>query len=293
MYSLKTENLELKLEVVPVDRLKPHETTLPHMVDKLILEFKNYANLQSPIIVDENHIILDGNHRAHAFKQLGFRYILVCKIDYLNDFTDLRYWFRLLGNVKSLDVMKKTVEELGGRFEELSDRDSLQETLECNRFCCGIQHGDVFASISFKEETVYDSVSAYDVLEKIQSRLIQEGIQLKYIPCQYVQSQQFCEELKNDEMIIWTPQITKEMVVHAAKEQKVYAPKTTRHLIPARPLNVDLPTRWLNEEVSLAEINERVSIFLSRKQVRRFGPGQVIDGRYYEEELFIFFDKKI
>ena len=31
--------------------------------------------------------------------------------------------------------------------------------------------------------------------------------------------------------------------------------------------------------------------FLKKKKLRRFGPGQVIDGRYYEEELFIFLDE--
>jgi hypothetical protein len=292
MYILKTKRFELKLEVVPVETLRPHEATLPHVIDILILEFKNWANLQSPIIVDENHIVLDGNHRAHAFKKLGFRYILVCMIDYLNDHTGLRYWFRLLGNVKGFDMLRKIIEDLGGRFQEVTDRGSLQDTLECNRLCCGVQHGDIFASVSFEEEVVYDSVSAYEVLEEIQIRLIREGIELKYIPCQYVQSQHFCEELKKDEMIIWTPQITKEMVVEAAKEKKLFAPKTTRHLIPARPLNVDLPTRWLSEDISREQINERVSRFLSAKQVKRFGPGQVIDGRYYEEELFVFFDKK-
>ncbi len=55
MFSIKTQSLELKLEVVPVDCLVRHEETLPHLVDELILEFKNWTNLQDPIIVDENY----------------------------------------------------------------------------------------------------------------------------------------------------------------------------------------------------------------------------------------------
>ena len=82
------------------------------------------------------------------------------------------------------------------------------------------------------------------------------------------------------------------LVVDAAKKEKVFAPKTTRHLIPARPLNVNVPTRWLNEDVSLEEINQRFSHFLKQKDVRRLGPGQVVNGRYYEEELFVFFDQR-
>jgi len=39
------------------------------------------------------------------------------------------------------------------------------------------------------------------------------------------------------------------------------------------------------------EINKRFSELLKRKGVKRFGPGQVVNGRYYEEELFVFYDK--
>ncbi len=80
------------------------------------------------------------------------------------------------------------------------------------------------------------------------------------------------------------------MVVDAVKKKKRFAPKTTRHLIPARPLNVNVPTYWFKEDISLEEINKRFLKLLERKNLRRFGPGQVVDGRYYEEELFVFFD---
>jgi hypothetical protein len=57
MFCINTRSLELKLEVVPVESLLQHEATLPHIVNKLILEFKNLAKLQNPIIVDENDIL--------------------------------------------------------------------------------------------------------------------------------------------------------------------------------------------------------------------------------------------
>ena len=292
MFRIKTEKYELKLEVVPVDCLLPHEATLPHLVDNLILEFKNWSNLQDPIIVDENHIILDGNHRANAFKKLKIRYILACKIDYLNKNLNLKYWFRLLENVQSLDIIKQVIEVLGGTLQPVPDREVLMETLECNRLCCGIQQGNLYALVRFKEEIVSDPVRAYDILEKIQKELIRKGVMLNYIPCQYVHKRDFCDELKSDQVVIWTPQITKEMVTAAAKERKTYAPKTTRHLIPARPINVNIPTRWFNENISLENINRRVSRFLNNKGFKRFGPGQIVNGRHYEEEIIVFYDKK-
>jgi hypothetical protein len=82
------------------------------------------------------------------------------------------------------------------------------------------------------------------------------------------------------------------MVVDAASQGKVFAPKATRHLVAARPINVNVPVRWFREDAPLKEMNERFADFLRSKQVRRFGPGQVINGRYYGEEIFVFYDHR-
>ena len=290
MFCIETGSLKLELEVVRVDSLFQHEEILPHVADKLIFEFKNWTNLQNPVIVDKNHIVLDGNHRVFVFKKLKFKYIPVCKVDYLNEVIQLRYWFRLLGGIESLESLKQIINDMNGSFREVSDREALRKALESNNLSCGIQQGNLYASVSFNEKIVSDAVSAYDVLEKIQGKLLQNGMKIEYIPCQSVHESKFCDELKGSEAIIWTPQITKEMVVDAVKKKKRFAPKATRHLIPARPLNVNVPTYWFKEDISLEEINKKFLKLLERKNLRRFGPGQVVDGRYYEEELFIFFD---
>ena len=82
------------------------------------------------------------------------------------------------------------------------------------------------------------------------------------------------------------------MVVDAASRGKVFAPKATRHLVAARPINVNVPVRWFREDVPLEAMNERFERFLRSKQIRRFGPGQVINGRYYGEEVFVFYDRR-
>ena len=292
MFCIETKSLTLNLEVVPVTSLLQHEKILPHIADRLLLEFKNWANLQNPIIIGENFIVLDGHHRAYAFKKLNFKYIPVCKIDYYHKATQLLYWFRLLKKVESMEFVKGLVHEMNGNLRQVDGKDALSKKLKENRFSFGIQRRNFFASISFKEDLVHDAVSAYDMLEKIQRKLLNHGMELIYVPCQSVHKNEFQDKLQDHEMVIWTPQITKDMVVAAIKEKKVFAPKTTRHLIPARPINVNIPTHWFKENTSLEEINTRFVEFLQKKRIRRFGPGQIIDGRYYEEELFAFYDEK-
>jgi hypothetical protein len=291
-FIIESESLRLELDIARVDSLFLHERTLPSLADELILEFKNLVNLENPIIIDKNNIVLDGNHRTYVFKKLQFKYIPVCRIDYLDQSAKLRYWFRLLGNVVNLEVIKRVVRGFHGTFREVKDREELERVMAKQCFCCGIQQAEYFAVIRFSEEVVKDAVTAYDVLEGFQSRLVEEGTRVEYIPCQYAQDREFCACLKEGEVILWTPQITKEMVIDAAKKKKLFAPKSTRHLIAARPINLNFPARMLKEDVSPEEMNRRFLHFLEAKEVKRLSPGQVINGRYYEEELFVFLDRK-
>lgn len=292
MFTIQSESLRLELEILPVGSLFAHERLLAATADRLTLEFRSAATLENPVIVDQNHIVLDGNHRVQVFKKLQFKYIAVCRIDYMHKEARLRYWFRLLANVKSIDLLMRLSEEFRGRFQHVRDKAALETIMAENFTCCGVQHGEVFGVLVFDQEVVDDAVSAYDLLEKLQNRLVEEGIAVEYIPCQYAHKGEFCQCLTDEHMILWTPQITKEMVVEAAKKERLFAPKTTRHLIPARPLHINIPTSWLREDISYEAINQRFMEHLRSKEIRRLGPGQVINGRYFEEELFIFYDRK-
>ncbi len=290
MFYIDTEELRLQLEVVPVKLLSQHEEIIHGKADQLMMEFRNSTNLKNPIIVDRDHMVLDGHHRLFAFKELKFNYISVCKIDYRNECVQLRYWFRHLLNVKTTDLLKHLGEVMGGSIQRVKSREALKQALEKHQFPCGIQYGDAFALVRFPDSLVPDAVSAYGLAEKIQKHLVDRGANLRYVPCQSVFEDESYERVGEDQVIIWTPLISKEMVLEAVKKKKVFAPKTTRHLIPARPLNLNIPTNWLKEDIPLEEINERFVAHLKKKKIKRFGPGQIINGRYYEEELFLFFD---
>jgi len=291
MFCIDTGSLKLKLQVVPVDSLVLHEEVFPRVVEELKMQFKNWANLQNPVIVDENHIVLDGNHRTTVFKELHFKYMPVCKIDYFSEAVRLRYWFRRLERIAGLNLIENVVRAMGGEFVPLADKGMLKSHLQRHQLCCGIQQGGCFAAVQFPETLVNDAVGAYAMVEEMQARLVRRGAELSYVPCQSVMEGVDDTGRTEETAAVWTPQITKEMVVDAAQRKKAFAPKATRHLIPARPLNVNVPARWFRENATLDDIDRRFSAFLEKKGIKRFGPGQIIGGRYYEEELFVFFDR--
>jgi len=290
MYRLKTKKISLTLEIVPVASLLQHEQILPHKANRLIYEFKNLVSLHNPIIVDENHVVLDGNHRTYVFNTLNFKYIPVCKIDYFNDTTKLRCWFRLLGNIPNFEIIRASFESAGCRFRPVEDKSALAEAMSSNPDACGLQCLDHSFLVEFPDRFSQDAVALFDLMQKIQQQLTSGEISLDYVPCNTVHKDRFCQTLTTKEAVLWTPRLSKDTVVSTAKKKKIFAPKTTRHVIPARPLNVNIPGIWLKENVTLEEINQRFEQHLRAKQVRRFAPGQVIDGRYYEEELYVFFN---
>jgi len=65
--------------------------------------------------------------------------------------------------------------------------------------------------------------------------------------------------------------------------------KVTRHIIPARPLEVDIPLKTLTEEATpLQETNARFVSSLHARGMTREPAGSIVGGRRYEEETFIF-----
>ena len=289
MFCIETEKLTLTLEIVPVASLFSHEQVIVPSANKLILEFKNLASLQDPIIVDENHVVLDGNHRAYAFKTLKFRYIPVCKIDSFSRRTKLRYWYRLLSHIQEKQMVERIILSLGGTLQAQPDRAALENALQANCFACGLQANGRYDLVCFPDNDTCDAVDAYHRLQELQDRLTAGGVALSYIPCKAVKADTFSSRLRSDQAVLWPPRITKQMVVDCAKMKKVFAPKSTRHVIPVRPLNVNMPGQWFRENWTLEEINAHFYSFLKEKRMKRFSPGMVLDGRYYEEELIVFY----
>jgi hypothetical protein len=79
----------------------------------------------------------------------------------------------------------------------------------------------------------------------------------------------------------------KREVLDLSLKGMVFSQKTTRHIIPARPMFVTVPTIWLKGDLSPEEANNRLRKHLASKRVENLPPGQILDRRY-DEELYVF-----
>lgn len=76
----------LKIVLLPIDMLKPHEMGSPLYLELLKQEILRDGVLKYPIVADEkSHVILDGMHRWLALKSLGYKMVPTVLVDAFND----------------------------------------------------------------------------------------------------------------------------------------------------------------------------------------------------------------
>jgi hypothetical protein len=126
----------------------------------------------------------------------------------------------------------------------------------------------------------------FKIIGKVEDRLKAIGVGIRYET-----ERDALEGLQEGRVdaVIYTPNVTKDEIVKSALSAHSFAWKATRHVIPARPLNVNVPLGLLRtRDSSLAQANRELKSMLLRKRLRRLPAGSVIDGRRYEEELYVF-----
>jgi hypothetical protein len=80
------EKQDLKIVLLPISSLKPHEKGSPLYLELLKQEILRDGLLKYPIIADEKtHVILDGMHRWLALKSLGYTLIPVILVNALQN----------------------------------------------------------------------------------------------------------------------------------------------------------------------------------------------------------------
>ena len=83
--------------------------------------------------------------------------------------------------------------------------------------------------------------------------------------------------------------ISKKEVVDFASRGCLFPAKTTRHIIPARPIGINIPLDLLRDiHLSTEEINISLVDDLKEREIKVLPAGSTVNGRTYEEKLFLF-----
>ncbi|MEM2136429.1 MAG: ParB N-terminal domain-containing protein [Candidatus Methanomethylicia archaeon] len=269
-WHLSIFGFDVELSLASASSLYIHEEIIPSLLDKLVRDIKIDGVFKDPIIVDLNSmVVLDGMHRVAASRKLGLKWVPVCYLNYMDNKVHVHSWWRCISgsNLREFVEGNFKVEFLGrDRFNEYVSQSPLLVFRDGFHI---FNFNDVFEGfkhVKFLEETFSDAgfTIDYDVESDAISKL-DSGL---------------CSA------VLTLPYISKDYIVSLALSNKVLPHKSTRHVLPYRPMNVNVPLSILLIDDFKSAVSRFISIINSRK-ASLYPPGHVLDRRY-DEYLYVF-----
>jgi hypothetical protein len=258
-----------------------HEETIPKDLRKLKINIEKDGVLKAPIIVDKNtNIVLDGMHRTAALNSIGCNYSCVCYVDYKNPNILVERWIRTI-NKLDLDTAKNILEKLDLETERFNHPGEIHK--DHNEIIL-VLNNDVF-------KIKINSDSKVSVLKKLYDFELE--LEKTNFHINYKTEQEALTLIRKSsvEALIFPPIISKKEVIHYTGKKKIFVPKATRHIIPARPLDVNCSLKLLqNTDLPLEEVNNRLKNELESKKLSQLPKGSILAGRRYDEALYVFKD---
>jgi len=260
---LGSRYLELELTLARIDELHPHEEVIPEHLERLKAAFVASVHQRNPVIVDSRTgCVLDGTHRWAAMKDLGYKWIAVCRVDYLDPLVELDSWARLYRVGGGSDVARL----LPGFELEPADPGRVSER-------------DLVVAAGAVYRVPYGSVwEAYRKVREIDERLSSLlGAKPSYVARSSV------EGASARGVAVLPPKLRKEEVLELSRKGLLLPPKSTRHVVPARPMGVNVPLKMLSGDSIDAELFEE---YLRQKRPLMVKPPLILDREYGEAILY-------
>ncbi|MCS7104919.1 MAG: hypothetical protein NZ954_05065 [Thermofilaceae archaeon] len=264
---LNDRSFGLEITVSRVEDLHPHEEVIPSHLEHLIRAFKDSLYQRNPVIVDSSsNIVLDGTHRWAVMRALNYEWIATCNIDYCDPLVELDSWSRLFRPPRDINLdLSKVLEGLEIEpisFQEIGNRDLVV-----------IIYNNVLR-IRFRE-----ILEAFKKLRFIEEKLTK----LTESKPSYV-LRTSVERHSRSGIVVLPPRPYKEEVVKIVREGHLFPPKSTRHVVPARPMGVNIPLKFLRSKLLDIELVEE---FLRQRSPLLLRPPVLLD-REYQEAIIYF-----
>lgn len=274
-----------RLEVLPVDELHIHEEIVPELLERLLNDMRSSSFFKDPIIADvKTRVVLDGMHRVAASRELGLRYLPVCSVDYGDPRIKIGCWYRVARGkgVKFEDMTKlfRLILVLLGLETRPSSFDEAKLALGERSATAALLTAKECYLIYAKSTGIHESYSWINRVERV---LREEGFGVSY-----EMEEDAVKTVDHDAVVMMVPCVRKNEVTEVALSGKVFAHKTTRHILPARPVGLDVPIEWLRGSKDMKELDRMFAGHLSKRKINHLPPGSTFGGRKYDEELLMF-----
>ncbi|MDA4120688.1 MAG: ParB N-terminal domain-containing protein [Thaumarchaeota archaeon] len=260
------------LGIRSTESLLPHEQTIQSHVESLANEMQRDGVQKDPIIVDRiSGTVLDGMHRLAAFSRLGISKAACCSVDYGSRSVTLSRWARVYTMPRG--------ESYASALESASitRRVSLADGLEAlGRKEVGL--AVLTSDAAFLPTRPTDLMATFDLVLGLDSFSEKQGWRRDFVPEDDLDIS--LQDKRN--IVVLVQKLTKEDVVSAAKNRKLFPCKTSMHRIDPRPVAVNFPLAELNVSTT-----DTLRELLRGKRERLLPADSQYGGRRYKERLLL------
>ena len=267
------------LRILPSDQLLPHEDCDPRRVDRLSQRLSEDSILKNPPVVapipgSEKYVVLDGANRALAFAALGIPHIAAQLVSYEGSGVELDTWYHVVAGME-ITEFEIALTKVTGLHLQVCSLDEARDALENHQAAAYIISAQGVrmvsnTSISLKHDTrlLYNLVSVYKGKANIYraSNDIWEK-QEPYYP--------------DITALVIFPCLAPTDIIAAAQSEEKIPTGITRHIIPHRALNINIPLEVLRADWS----QDRKDSWLQEWLMQRMAANAI---RFYSESTFSF-----
>ncbi len=216
----------MKVEIVPLDSIYPHEDIIEDELDDFCNSLKSKGVFFRPILIDRaSRVVLDGHHRVEGLRRIGATKVPAILLDYANDEIELHTWYPLIW--AEPEVVAKTL-------SEATSVECLPEDEATKR----VDEGQ--AALALFPQTERGVPVAYGDITALLGHLSTDYC------LEYVDTLDFMCRFKDAQgTVLYRRAPTKEEVVQKALAGEVYPPKTTRHYLPFRYQDIRIRLSYL------------------------------------------------
>ena len=274
---ISSSSLDFRLSLMDVNGLRPHEEVIDQAVRSLANEMRVEGQVRDPLIVDQDElVILDGMHRYSALKNLKCRFAPCCLVDYDSPLVKVGAWYRLFNVSEAESFAERILSENNLAYSKIESKDEI----------------DPQAVLLTKNRCEFLLTKAMEPIERARTAVQLEKLVTKANHrVEYLSEMVAIQRLRSGDvnLVITVPVFSKQQIRRFCQQAVLLPHKTTRHIIPSRPLHVNVPLKMLiDPRLTQTEADRMLGDLLAKRQVDRKPPGSVVDGRKYEEELLDF-----
>jgi len=266
------------LRMLPTRLLVTHEEVDPRRVERLSLRIQDEGLLKNPPIVTElpdssNYVVLDGANRVMAFYSLEIPHIVAQHVSYGDPDLDLDTWYHVVSGME-LKEFEEAILTVGNTCMHECSLAEARHALETNRALAYIVSERSVRVVSCPDDQIDTREVLVDIVNTYKGRA---DI--------YRASNDIWEKQKpyypHITALVIFPRYRPQDIFYCAQNGYKVPTGITRHIIPARALNINIPLDILRSESSL----EEKSRWLQEWIMERMASNAI---RYYAESTFSF-----